>query len=80
MKFSFFTCLLAWETQEANAKPSITNRFLNACIVNNVLSVVSGTYSGKGGRVGFRARGESWGGGGDRDVKWEFHVLGFLVF
>ena len=48
---------MAWEKQEANAKPSITSRFLNASqtahyAVNNVLSVVSGTYSGGGeGRV-----------------------------
>ena len=49
LHFFFFTCLLAWETQEANAKPRITNRFLNACNSINVLSIVIGTYLGGGG-------------------------------
>ena len=76
LHFFFFTCLLAWETQEANAKPRITNRFLNACNSINVLSIVIGTYLGGGG-------GRVWGwggimGGGGRDVKWQFYVPIYL--
>ena len=87
MKFSFFTCLMAWETQEANAKPSITSRFLNACqtthyAINNVLSVVSGTYSGGGGGEGLGLGGNHGGGGSGREMgilcAWLFSFLEIL--
>ena len=45
--------------------------------LNNVLSVVTGTYLGGGGCGRVRAMGESWGGGGDGTSNYE---LGFLFF
>ena len=66
-------------TKRGKCKAKFYQQVFKCMQLNNVLSVVTGTYLGGGGGLGFGVRGNH-GGVGSRDVKWPFYELGFLVF